>query len=248
MKSQMLLIALLVLLSATGASSQDGDVSVMVFGTALVPLGRFSQHAAGPVQITRRFGFSYGGKIGLAGLGFGVGAEVRTPVLAHKIYWVISAQYLSHSTNTSDIAPMIARLVGSGATVDYDMGQWLNIPVLTGLAYDYELSEGLKAYGSAQAGLTITRAPYRKVSINRVLMEDTDFALMPAFGMALGMGVELNDRINVGIRYFDMGSPQYEGVRRLNPAYFTAVPRLEMDIPGDERPVTTLMFLFGYRL
>jgi len=181
-------------------------------------------------------------------MGFGFGAEVRTPVLAPNFFWVINVQCLVHSTNTTDIQSMIADRIGGGATVDFEMGNWLNIPVFTGLAYSHPLSESAKAYGTVQAGLDITRAPYRKVSVNGALVEDTDFKLMPAFGYSLGIGLELMDRFDISVRYLDFGSLQYEGTRRLNPAYFTTVPRLEMDIPGDERPVSTMLLMVGYRL
>jgi hypothetical protein len=248
MKPITLLLTVLLLIPSAMMFAQEGSVSVTLFGNALMPLGQFGRHESGIPEITRRFGFDYGDRIGLAGMGFGFGAEVRTPVLAPEVFWVISVQYLLHSTNTADIRSMIADGIGGGAVVDYEMGNWLNIPVLTGLVYAQPLSENVKAYGTAQAGLDITRAPYRKVTVNGVLVEDTDFKIMPAFGFSLGVGVELMNRFDIGVRYLDFGSLQYEGTRRLNPSFFTTVPRLEMDIPGDERPVSTMLLMVGYRL
>jgi hypothetical protein len=243
-----MLLTVLLLIPSAMMFAQEGSVSVTLFGNALMPLGQFGRHENGTPEITRRFGFDYGDRIGLAGLGFGMGVEVRTPVLAPNVFWVINAQCLLHSTNTTDIQAMIAARIGGGAIVEYEMGNWLNIPVFTGLAYSHPLSETVKAYGTAQAGLDITRAPYRKVCVNGVLVEDTDFKIMPAFGYSLGVGVELMDRFDISVRYLDFGSLQYEGTRRLNPAFFTTVPRLEMDIPGDERPVSTMLLMVGYRL
>jgi hypothetical protein len=103
-------------------------------------------------------------------------------------------------------------------------------------------------YAIAQGGVNLTRQASRKASVEGMVAEETSFRLLPDFGYELGFGIELLKTYNLGVRYLNLGTPRYEGTRKLNERYFPQIPRREMYISGDSRPVSMIVFFLGYTL
>jgi len=106
----------------------------------------------------------------------------------------------------------------------------------------------LKIYGTLQGGLNITRQPYRKAFIDGQTVEETTFRLTPDFGFQAGIGFQLLNRYYLGVRYFDLGRPRYDGTRILNESFFQSIPKRKMNVDGDERAVSMFKIYIGYSL
>jgi hypothetical protein len=228
--------------------AQEQEFVVTVHGNILVPLGQFGEKIGSSPQITNRFGFDYGEKVGLATTGFGGGIEASTLIQGKHLSWIISGKFLSSSTDDSKIYQEFKHEFGDSLDVTFANGSWTNIPFFTGFKYDYELTQGASLYGLIQGGVNITQQASRKASVGITVIEETTFKFMADFGFEVGFGVELFKRINLSARYINLGSPRYEGTRKLNVSYFPTIPRREMTIDGDERPVSMLLFMVGYVL
>jgi hypothetical protein len=84
--------------------------------------------------------------------------------------------------------------------------------------------------------------------VEGIIAEETSFNMSPDFGYELGFGVELLKTYNIGVRYLNLGAPRYEGTRRLNERFFPLIPKREMYISGDSRPVSMIVLFLGYTL
>ncbi len=240
--------ALILLLSFPSLKAQDNSISLTFLGNVLLPVGSFGEKIGNEPQLTRRFGFNYGKKVGLANTGFGMGAEVRKGVLARNLAWVISAKFLVNPADASKITSFFRGALGDTVDIFFDFGRWINIPVFTGFYYSRGLGKDLSLYGTLQTGINITRQPYRKAIVAGQIVEETTFKFTPDFGFEAGFGIELWKKYNLGVRYLNLSSPRYEGSRRLNETFFTSIPKRVMNVDGDERPISMLMVFLGYQL
>ena len=239
---------MLLVLSAQGLRAQDQTFVVTVYGSLLMPLGQFAEQIGTTADLTRRLGFDYGEKVGLAKTGFGGGVEVSTKVHGNHVSWILSGKFLSSPTDVSGITSKFKHDFGDSLDVSFNNGSWTNIPIFTGFKFDYDLVEGISLYGTIQGGVNVTQQAPRKAYVEKTVVEETNFKFMADFGFEAGVGVELLKRFNVGVRYLNLGSPRYEGTRKLNVTYFPAVPRREMSIDGDERPVSMVIVVLGFQL
>jgi len=239
---------LILLLSFPSLKAQDDAISLTLLGNVLLPVGPFGEKIGPEAQITRRFGFDYGKKVGLANTGFGMGAEIRKGVLAKNLAWVISAKCLVNPAEASKITSFFREVLGDTVDISFDFGRWINIPVFTGFYYSRGFGKSLSLYGTVQTGINITRQPYRRATVAGKLVEETTFKFTPDFGFEAGFGIELWKKYNLGVRYLNLSSPRYEGSRRLNEIFFTSIPKRVMNVDGDERPISMLMVFLGYTL
>jgi len=228
--------------------AQDRNISVMVFGNLLQPTGRFSDNLGEGASLTRRFGFNIGDDAGLATKGFGGGLELSTPVLTSNLSWVIGARVLFNPVDDTRITDFFEDEYDDTLDVDFENGSWFNAPIFTGLRYHYGISNDMNLYAIAQGGVNLTRQASRKAYVEGIIAEETTFNLSPDFGYELGFGVEFLKTYNIGVRYLNLGAPRYEGTRRLNERFFPLIPKREMYISGDSRPVSMIVLFLGYTL
>ena len=223
-------------------------LSLTIFGNSNFPLNHFAEKIGDNPRITRRFGFDYGEKVGLAVIGFGAGAELNQQVFNEHLTWIISTRLLMNPVDNSEIDTFFRNEFKDSVDIAFENGQWINIPVFTGFSYYLNLYDNLCLYWTLQGGLNITKQPYRKIFVNNELVEETTFKFTPDFGFEIGFGFELLGRYNLGIRYVNLSNPRYEGTRTLNESFFKSIPKREMNVDGDERPISMIMVLLGYRL
>jgi hypothetical protein len=227
--------------------AQD-NLSVTLFGSSTFPVGEFGEKIGENPRITRRFGFDFGEHVGLASTGYSFGVELKQPVLTKNLSWVISSRILLNTVDNSEITSFYQNEVQDSADISFKNGRWLNIPVLTGFSYRHSILDGVNLYGIVKGGINITRQPYRNAYVNGELVEETSFRFTPDFGLELGFGIELLRKYDIGFRYFNLSNPRYEGTRKLNESFFPTIPKREMNVDGDERPISLFLILFGYRL
>jgi hypothetical protein len=248
MKRLLVVVSLAAAMWSTTVLAQDKKISVTFFGNLLQPTGRFADEIGEGAAITRRFGFNIGDDVGLATRGVGAGVEVSTPVLTENLAWVLGARFLMNPIDDVTITDFFEDELDDTVNIHFDNGSWFNMPIFSGLRYQYGISESMNLYAIAQGGVNLTRQASRKATVKGIVAEETKFKLSPDFGYEVGIGVELLKSYNIGVRYINLGTPSYEGTRKLNESYFPLIPKREMYISGDSRPVSMIVLFVGYTL
>ena len=243
-----LTIMVLVLFLCIPLHGQEGHFSLTVFAGSTVPIGRFGEQIGNEPEITRRFGFDYGEKAGLASVGPWIGAEISQSVLIENLTWVNSIKVLLNPVDNTEIQSFFQDILSDSADIVFDNGSWLNIPVFTGFSYYLGLGKDVRLYCTLQGGINLTKQPYRKAFVDGELVEEANFKFTPDFGFECGFGIEFMKKYNISIRYLNLDRPRYEGTRKLNELFFTSIPKREMNIDGDERPISMILMIFGYTL
>jgi hypothetical protein len=132
--------------------------------------------------------------------------------------------------------------------VSFDNGTWINIPLFTGFSLRYAMNDQLSFDIGLQGGINISREASRRTMVNGIVAEETTFEFAPDFGYEVSCGVQWHGKYKLGIRYIDLSSPRYEGMRRLNEEIFTTIAKREMNVDGDRRPVAGVMVFAGFTL
>ncbi len=241
-------LVLMSMVLSVSLAAQDKDVSWMILGGASFPTGPFSEKTGDDPKITRRFGFDYGKEAGLAGPGFGLGIEFNQKVFMDNLHWVISMKFLMNTVDNKEIESFFQEELTDSVAVSFENGSWMNLPVFTGFSYFLRLAEKVSVYGTLQGGINISRQPYRKAIVDGNVVEETTFRITPDFGFEAGIGFEFYKKYHVGVRYLNLGAPRYEGTRKLSEKFFTSIPKREMNVDGDERPVSMFLVFLGYTL
>mgnify|MGYP000872186478 CR=1 FL=1 len=241
-------IAVMVLFTLSNGLAQNEKASVTVSIAALNPVGGFSERIGDDAKTTRRSGFQIGKNAGLAATGAGIGIEFNQPISNNRISWLLSGRLLINPTDVTEISEFFQDELGDSIAVSFENGAWINIPLFTGFAYKIPLTSSWALESSVQAGVNITRQASRKAIVAGRTVEKTRFFFTPDFGVEAGLAVEWRQKIRLGVQYLNLASPRYEGIRKLDAGYYTTIPKLEMNVDGDERPVSMLVFSWGYRL
>jgi len=240
-------LLLLLIFPELNLLAQDEDISFTFFGHYNVPTSRFSEKIGADPKITRRFGFDFGEKAGLANPGYGLGVEMAKPIFIDNLAWVISSKLIVNPVDVSEINSFFKDELGDTIGISFENGNWLNIPIFTGFSYGYDFTKNFSLCGTVQCGINITQQASRKAVVEGNVVENTTFKITPDFGFEAGIGFELFKKYNLGVRYLNLGSPRYEGTRKLNEKFFTSIPKREMNVDGDERPISMVLIMLGYK-
>ena len=150
-----------------------------------------------------------------------MGAEFTLPLGSPGLGWITSATFILNGFDEDELEDYV-----EDELEDYvdegkmDAGSWLNIPIMTGLRYELEVSPTMKIYGQGQVGLNLVKAP--KIEFEYSYYDDyedeyysekfeTEWDIASSFGFAIGGGIIINNKINIGLRYFSLGEPEIEG-------------------------------------
>ena len=144
-----------------------------------------------------------GSDAGSAGIGFTVVGDYLVPLGSPGLDWMTSA---SVAVNTVDED---AFDVFNVDVDDVDTGFWINVPVLTGIRYQTEVSPTVDIFGLGQVGLNVVRAPSGEVNDFDPSVEFSP-GIATALGFSFGGGIVLNERIQIGVRYNILGNPDIE--------------------------------------
>ena len=241
-------ITVILIMLSQFLQAQSNDISLTISGACSFPISQFGEKIGDDPEITRRFGFDYGEKVGLAGIGYGLGMEFNQKVLTKGLNWVVSAKLILNTVDNSEIQSFFQEALPDTVVISFENGLWMNIPILTGFSYYFNLSDQIRLYGTLQGGINITRQPYRKAIVDGVVVEETSFRVTPDFGFETGFGFMLFNKYTIGLLYVNLGTPRYEGTRKLNEAFFNSIPKREMNVDGDERSITMILLTMGYIL
>jgi len=228
--------------------AQVGATKFLIHGSYSIPTGKFGETLGDGAELTNRLGFDPGDDVGLAKPGFGLGLEFSNTVLTDGLDWLISAKWLVNPTDVAGITDEFEDELGDTVDVEYENGNWINIPIFTGFKYTLHITDDVGIFGSLQAGLNITRQASRTAIVEGSVVEQTTFKFLANFGLEAGVGFELYKRYHLGFRYLNLGQPQYAGTRTMDPTFFPEIPRREMPIEGDQRSVRMFLIVLGYHI
>lgn len=229
----------------TAVSAQSIDLTFHVVGGTSFPVGDFGRSLGSNAGLTRRAGFNIGNDVGLAGVGFGGGLEVVSPAWLKNLSWILGARVFVNGSDAAAAQSRFQSLLEGSTRLEYEVGEWINIPIMTGLRYGVDLSDGYVLYGALQAGVNLTRAAPRKATVAGVVVEDTEYQFARDFGFEAGLGILVHKRYNLGVRFLDLGSPRYEGTRMLSEKQFPEIFSRENAILGDQWSISMVIVTLG---
>ena len=168
---------------------------------------------------------------GLAKTGYGLGVEMSIPTKTSGLNLISSINYFSNGVKTDEIERAMLYYIldadlAANAQVSMDYNSWKNIPIMVGLKYEIPLFDLIKAYGSGLFGLNISCAgtriiessgsgtvegTYLDVDYQFDSTTETKYGSACSFGFGFGFGFVLMDRLNIGFRYFNLGTPTFSG-------------------------------------
>jgi len=246
-------LMLILILFTSVLYAQEGDTQITnkeeftfnIQGILSFPNSSFGTLSDNRTLITRRVGLQTGDKIGLAETGFGIGLDVSTPVWVEGMEWIISTKFLLNPTNSGEIQSLYRSQWGDSVNVELDVGNWINIPLMTGLKYNLNISNDFECYGIAQGGVNFSKAPSLMATEGSVTLEETSYRFATDYSVELSIGIIYNQKFNLGISYFNGGTPRYRGTRVLNPDYFPRIFNIESDIIAEERTISMFTLVFG---
>jgi len=270
MKIKLIFVILLLLLSSF-LLAQQGELSLHLFGSAALPNGDFGKNFDDYTRVTRLSGFDTGDKIGLAGTGAGVGAELIAPVWFQGLNWVLSGRIIVNGVNSeSALSKYRSQIVGDTTvttkilkeqnvieSIDLEFGRWINIPVMTGFRYDHHFSHKYTLYGSLQAGVNLSKAPSKKATVGIMSLEgvkesvtadDTQFKFTRDFGFEIGLGLVFYQTYNLGFRYLALSTPRFDGTQTLSEKVFPEINSPEDTILGEDRSISMFIVTLGIQL
>jgi len=236
------------MLTASTVLAQSNRLTLHLFGGASLPSGDFGKDIGDNARITRRSGFDIGDKVGLAQTGFGGGAELIAPVWFRGLHWVLSTKIFVNGTDEGTVQSVLRSQLGDTVGVEFDHGQWLNIPILTGFRYDLQVTQKHTLYGTLQAGVNWSKAASRKATLGPLTVEDTQYEFARDFGVEAGLGFVFNHSVNLSFRYLALSTPRYEGTRKLSEKMFPQIFKRENAILGEERSISMFIVTLGVQL
>jgi hypothetical protein len=158
------------------------------------------------------FGDDTGTGAGFAKMGFTVNAEFGYPIGSTEgLLWVLSASLLYNGVDMEDMTI-------DGVQLDVDAGAWMNVPFLTGIRYEAEVTPTMKVFGTGKLGMSIVRAP--KIEISGTYCDaygcvtisgEEEYDMATAFTFAIGGGIIINEKFHIGFNYISLGEPELEG-------------------------------------
>ncbi|MBN2415028.1 hypothetical protein JXO52_04265 [bacterium] len=191
MKRTYMVIIFIVVLLPTFVWSQIKKEHITVYAGLSLPSGDFGDDRMEEDALLS----------GFARTGFGALAEYDKQLDSPGLAWVSGIAVMFNGFDT-DALP-------DGDSDEINAGSWIILPAMTGLRYATEVSSGTLLYGIGQIAFSLISAP-------DIDIENTEIKMGSAttLGFVLGGGVMLNNRINIGLRYFLLGEPSIKGEAR----------------------------------
>jgi hypothetical protein len=188
------------------------------------------------------FGDDSGYEAGLANTGFGFGLAYRVPLGVPSLSLVFDAGLLA---NPLDTDPIEFSMGGGGV----DATSWWNIPVLSGIRFDAPASPLVSMYGTGLVGVSFARSPEITWSgmyydgmtwYNAKIIQKSGSGT--SFGLKLGGGLLIADRLDVGVSYLNLGKPEFDVDTQLMFDGYSAVDGLKF-----KQSVSMLLISAGVR-
>ena len=177
-------------------SYAQGSGDFTMFGCVALPQGDFQD--------------DFGTDACAAKTGFGFGVEQTIATGAPMVGWITSAAVFFNKCEEDIFEKDIEALLQVEVS-DLDIGKYMNIPILTGLKFQGPASQGIDVYGLGQVGLNIFKFPSIEGTTADGYEGEFSWDTATCFAFCVGAGFVLNRSVNIGIRYYGLGEPEFEG-------------------------------------
>ncbi len=256
MRSTVAVVLLFMLVTVVTYGQDENNTSVLVYGTLSLPTGNFSENIGAFTGKTRRAGYSIGDEVGLAEIGFGLGAELGIKTGISGLSWIFGVSALSNGVNSNTVQTKFQTDASDTIAVSSKFGRWTNIPIMSGLRYDFNLSYNIGIYGIVMGGINFSWRPYKSVTENfltvdtvgTVLADDSKFDMATDFGFEAGLGLVVANKYNIGIRYLNLNTPRFDGTQNLSIIAFPEIVTPENKILGESRSVSMFVIILGIEI
>ncbi len=229
---QTAILVLLVLFTAAGACHAQ---SFGFFGGVSMPLGDFAGDG--------------GEKAGYAKTGYGGGVEFCMPIGTGGLGWIASGAFVLNGIDI-DKYPIDEYEEEGIRIVSFDMGSWMNVPLMTGVRFEAEASPALGVYGMGLGGLSLVKAPKMDIdgrftagTITANFSSEVTWDLVTAFCFGFGGGVIIGERFNVDVRYLNIGEPEFGGKACLTVA--GSSESIDKDLEKVKQSISMLLITAG---
>ena len=155
-------------------------------------------------------------KEGGAGIGFNLGFKFKFPTNADGlgVLLTIDGIYNGLNKDIKDYFEDYRDGLEDYGDVTLRKPCYINVPVMLGLNYCYDISDSFGIYGEAGLG-----ADARFITNYKTEVEDRNFEISQkttydpavAFAFQLGAGVLINDRFTIGLNFYNLGSAKVKG-------------------------------------
>lgn len=177
---------------------------------AQAKMGQFAVFAALSLP-TGDFGDNTTYGDGYATTGFGAGVDYAHPIGTPGLTWFSTGAFLYNGFDDKGLMELAEDELSN---VSIDAGSWINIPILTGLKYETEVSPTMDFFASGQVGLDFYMPPTSEISGQEGGESvSAEFSLDSgtSFGFAFSAGLVFNSKFYVSFRYLSLGEPEIEG-------------------------------------
>ena len=194
MRNILTIFLVLIFITCLGyAQSEKGTFGI--FGGLSMPQGEFGDD-------------EFEDDAGFAKMGFCIGGEYIKALNSPGLSWVTSISVVLNGLDADPIGDGYSEETGEDLSAD--AGSYINVPIMTGLRYHTETSPTMQMYGIAQVGLNYMKYPTVELKSDYG-SADIEIDATTSFGFAIGGGIILNNKFNIGLRYLTFGDQDVDG-------------------------------------
>lgn len=195
-------------------------LAIAAFAIQVNAQTHFSLHAGGTMPMgefgsfskVSKLAFISTGKEGGARMGFNLGMKVKFDIASVEGLGVILTGDVFFNTLQSDISDKFEKMYGND--VDLTLPKYLNIPIMVGANYTYNISNSFGIYGEGAVGLNIQKITDFVASVDydgEEYKSTAKYDLATKLGFQIGAGVILNEKFSIGVHYYALGTNKLKG-------------------------------------
>lgn len=225
MKRQIKRIALLIIvILGTNCVKAQTDFSIHLGGA--LPLGSYAESQDTPNSLQNGdYVIAWNTKTNKAGaaLGLNLGAKLRFNLPAIKGLGIIATTDLFFNPSNKEARDfsedyMMVTMENIGIRkYDISIPKYINIPIMLGLNYEYNIKDNVKIWGEGGVGLNIgiiTDFTMEASEYDWRYLFEINYDNQYTLGFQLGAGVLLSEQLSIGLHYYNLGSQRIEGIMK----------------------------------
>lgn len=225
MKRQIKRIALLIIvILGTNCVKAQTDFSIHLGGA--LPLGSYAESQDTPNSLQNGdYVIAWNTKTNKAGaaLGLNLGAKLSFNLPTIKGLGVIATTDFFFNPSNKEASDcfedywMILMENFNVKNYDINIPKYINIPIMLGLNYEYNIKDNVKIWGEGGVGLNIgiiTDLIMEASEYDYEFLAKINYDNQYTLGFQLGAGVLLSEQLSIGLHYYNLGSQRIEGIMK----------------------------------
>lgn len=177
-----------------------------------LPMGDFGAYKDSKIAL-----YNASGKQGGAATGFDFGLKAKFDIPSiNGLGVIVSGDFFFNGPN-ADFKDAIEDEENE-ENIEMTAPKYINIPLMVGANYTYNVSDKIGLFGEAAVGLN-----FRKITNateeDDTMEEITKFDLATNLGFQIGAGVIFNEKFSIGINYYALGTSKVKGEKETDSPY-----------------------------